>query len=55
MALAMGMANSEVEFVFPTSEEVGHPSVELCRCTRAKGRNASGNHNISATPSSVPA
>ena len=33
MALAVGMANSEVEFVFPTSEEVGHPSVELCRCT----------------------
>ena len=26
MALAVGLANSEIEFVFPTSEEVGHPS-----------------------------
>ena len=26
MALAVGLANSAVEFVFPTSEEVGHPS-----------------------------
>ena len=33
MALAVGMANREVEFVFPTSEEMGHPSVELCRGT----------------------
>ena len=31
MALAVGMANCEVEFVFPTSQEVGHPSVELYR------------------------
>ncbi len=28
MALAVGMANSEAEFVFPTSKEVGHPSVQ---------------------------
>ena len=26
MALALGDANFGVEFVFPTSEEVGHPS-----------------------------
>ena len=26
MALAVGMTNSEVEFVFPTSEEMGHPA-----------------------------
>ena len=25
MALAVGNANSATEFVFPTSEEVGHP------------------------------
>ncbi len=25
MASAVGGANPEVEFVFPTSEEVGHP------------------------------
>ena len=25
MALAVGNANSGAEFVFPTSEEVGHP------------------------------
>ncbi len=25
MALAVGLANSEVEFVFPTSKEVVHP------------------------------
>ena len=37
MALAVGMANSVVEFVFPTSEEVGHPSVALCRRTRTGG------------------
>ena len=35
MALAVGMANSEVKFVFPTSKEVGHPSVDLCRSTSA--------------------
>ncbi len=29
MALAVGMANSEVEFVFPTSEEMGHPSFDV--------------------------
>ncbi len=29
MALAVGMANSEVKFVFPTSEEVGHPSLDV--------------------------
>ena len=41
MALAVGMANSEVEFVFPTSEEMGHSSLgvspntshqETCTC-----------------------
>ena len=37
MALTVGMANSEVEFVFPTSEEVGHPSVEPRRSTRRDG------------------
>ena len=29
MALAVGKANCEPEFVFPTSEEVGHPSLEV--------------------------
>ncbi len=29
MALAVGKANSEVEFVFPTSQEVGHPSFDV--------------------------
>ena len=29
MALAVGMANSEVEFVFPTSEEMGHPVFDV--------------------------
>ena len=29
MALAVGLANSEVEFVFPTSEEMGHPSFDV--------------------------
>ena len=29
MALAMGMTNCEVEFVFPISEEVGHPSFDV--------------------------
>ena len=28
MALAVGDANSGAEFVFPTSEEVGHPSID---------------------------
>ena len=28
MALAVGNANSGAEFVFPTSEEVGHPIKE---------------------------
>ena len=27
-ALAVGLANSEVEFAFPTSKEVGHPSID---------------------------
>ncbi len=29
MALAVGMANSEVEFVFPTAKEMGHPSFDV--------------------------
>ncbi len=29
MALAVGKTNSEVEFVFPTSQEVGHPSIDM--------------------------
>ncbi len=33
MALAVELANSEVEFVFPTSEEVGHPSFDASRIT----------------------
>ena len=34
MALAVGLANSEVEFVFPTSEEMGHPSNDDDQRTR---------------------
>ena len=29
MALAVGDANSKGEFVFPTSEEMGHPAMSL--------------------------
>ncbi len=35
MALAVGMTNSEAEFVFPTSEEMGHPSFGVSPRTRA--------------------
>ena len=30
MALAVGNANSETRFVFPPSEEVGHPFLRNC-------------------------
>ena len=34
MALAVGMSNFEVEFVFSTAEEVGHPSFDVSPSTR---------------------
>ncbi len=37
MALAVGMGNSNVEFVFPTSKEVGHPSFDVSPSTGACG------------------
>lgn len=36
MALAVGVANSEVRFVFPTSEEMGHPSFDASLNTSAR-------------------